>query len=126
MQDPWNYENGTTIVVTTDSAAMASMSSTIAAPRINLASLDCILPNSVNTWTEIAILVAVSAVATSKDSNFLKPNIKNTRGETPPFINSLGVISSPAINRITIAEIYMPYRLIKNNKGFSIKKWLSA
>src|ERR671932_2594224 len=38
-----------TIVVTTDKTAIASISSTMAAPKINLASLDCILPSSVNT-----------------------------------------------------------------------------
>jgi hypothetical protein len=62
-----------TIVATTESAAMDRISSTIAAPRINLASLVCIFPNSDNTWTDIAILVAVKAVATSTDSNAGKP-----------------------------------------------------
>ena len=38
-----------TIVITTDNIAMARISSTIAAPRISLASLDCILPSSVST-----------------------------------------------------------------------------
>ena len=67
-----------TIVVTTDKTAIASMSSTIAAPKINLASFVCIFPNSVNTRIDIAILVAVSAVATRIDCNAPIPKSVNT------------------------------------------------
>ena len=110
-----------TMVVTTDRTAIARISSTIAAPSINLASLVCIFPSSVNTWTDIAILVAVSAVATSIDSSASNPNNVNTANPTkkgiitpidptvkeaaPPLKNSLGVISSPATNKMTMADI---------------------
>ena len=50
------------------------MSSTTAAPIINRASGDFIFPNSLNTWIEIAMLVAVSAVAISIDCNASNPN----------------------------------------------------
>lgn len=66
-----------TIVVTTESTAMARISSTIAAPKINLVSLVCIFPSSDNTWTDTAMLVAVKAVATSTDSNAAKPKSVN-------------------------------------------------
>ena len=109
------------MVVTTDSTAIARISSTIAAPNISLASFVCIFPSSVNTWTDIAILVAVSAVATNIDSNASNPKKVNTINPTkngtitpidptvkeaaPPLKNSLGVISSPATNKMTMADI---------------------
>src|ERR671918_1100700 len=70
------------MVVTTERTAIARISSTIAAPSINLASFVCIFPNSVNTWTDIAILVAVSAVATSIDSNASNPKNVSTTNPT--------------------------------------------
>ena len=106
---------------TTDNTAIAKMSSTTAAPMINLASGVLIFPNSLKTWIEIAILVAVSAVAINIDCNASNPNIWKTanpakNGTTtpnvptvndafPPLRNSFGVISNPAINKITIAPI---------------------
>ena len=120
--------------VTTDRTAMASMSSTIAAPMISLASLDFIFPNSLSTWTEIAMLVAVSAVAISMDCRASNPNIWNaarpakngtttpmvptTNEALPPRRNSLGVISRPAMNRITIAPISPRMRI--SPSSFSI------
>ena len=120
-----------TIVVTTDSTAIARISSTIAAPNINLASFVCIFPSSVNTWTDIAILVAVSAVATSIDSNASNPKNVSTTNPTkngtmtpidptvkeaaPPLKNSRGVISNPATNRMTMADIspmVLQFRLV--------------
>jgi hypothetical protein len=67
-----------TMDTTTESTAMASMSSTMAAPSIRRASFDCILPISDSTWMDIAMLVAVSAVATSKDSSASRPNVIKT------------------------------------------------
>ncbi len=67
-----------TMVTTTDRTAIARISSTMAAPKINFASFDCILPNSFSTVTDIAILVAVSAVAIRIDCSTSNPNIKNT------------------------------------------------
>jgi hypothetical protein len=52
-----------TIVRTTDKIAIAKISSTMAAPRISLASFVCIFPIDVKTWIDIAILVAINAVA---------------------------------------------------------------
>ena len=52
-----------TIVRTTDKIAIAKISSTMAAPRISLASFVCIFPIDDKTWIDIAILVAVNAVA---------------------------------------------------------------
>ena len=109
------------MVVTTDNTAMARISSTIAAPNISLASFVCIFPSSVNTCTDIAMLVAVRAVATNMDSNASNPNNVSTANPTkngtitpidptvkeaaPPLRNSRGVISSPATNKMTIADI---------------------
>ena len=109
------------IDVTTDNTAIAKISSITAAPMISLASGVLILPNSLNTWIEIAILVAVSAVAINIDCNASNPNIWNTANPAkngittpnvptvndafPPLRNSFGVISKPAINKITIAPI---------------------
>ena len=110
------------IEVTTDSTAMARISSTMAAPKINLPSFDCILFISLSTRTEIAMLVAVNAVAMTNTSISSKPKNKRktkyppkkgiitlsepTVNEAAPFLkNSFGVISIPAIKRITIAEI---------------------
>ena len=51
------------IVRTTDKIAIAKISSTMAAPRISLASFVCIIPIDDKTCIDIAILVAVNAVA---------------------------------------------------------------
>ena len=67
-----------TMVVTTERTAIASISSTMAVPKINLASFVCIFPKSVKTLTDIAILVAVRAVATRMDCNPPIPNSVNT------------------------------------------------
>ena len=58
---------------TTDKTAMASISSTTAAPIIIRASGVFILPNSFSTCIEIAMLVAVSAVAMSIDCSASNP-----------------------------------------------------
>ena len=52
---------------TTESTAMASMSSMTAAPIMSLASGVFILPNSLSTCIDMAMLVAVSAVAIIMD-----------------------------------------------------------
>ena len=72
------------------------MSSTIAAPNINLASFVFIFPNSVKTWTDIAMLVAVSAVATSIDSNASSPNNVRT---TNPTKNGRITPSDPTVKK---------------------------
>jgi hypothetical protein len=108
------------MVTTTDSTAIARMSSTIAAPKISRASFDCIFPSSFNTWMDIAMLVAVRAVAIKRVSNAPRPYMENTANPTkngtitpnaptvkdaaPPLRNSLGVISNPATNKITMAD----------------------
>ena len=108
-----------TIVRTTDKTAMAKISSTIAAPKISLASLVFIFPIDDKTWIDIAILVAVNAVAIKSVSSASNPYKENTKYPTkkgtmtpsapivnehrPPRRNSLGVISNPATNNITIA-----------------------
>ena len=51
------------IVRTTDKIAIAKISSTMAAPRISLASFVCIIPIDDKTCIDIAILVVVNAVA---------------------------------------------------------------
>ena len=62
-----------TIVRTTDKIAIAKISSTMAAPRISLASLVFILPKNDKTCTDIATLVAVNAVAIKSVSSNSKP-----------------------------------------------------
>ena len=91
----------------------------MAAPKISRASLVCIFPNDDKTWIDIAILVAVNAVAIKSVSSASNPYKENTKYPTkngtitpsapivneltPPFRNSLGVISKPATKSITIA-----------------------
>ena len=68
-----------TIVRTTDKIAMAKISSTMAAPKISLASFVCIFPNDDKTWIDIAILVAVNAVAIKSVSSASNPYKENTK-----------------------------------------------
>ena len=75
--------------VTTDSTAMASMSSTTAAPMMSRASGVFILPNSLSTWIDMAMLVAVRAVAIIIDWSASNPNACSTTaprrtGPPPP------------------------------------------
>ena len=68
-----------TIVRTTDKIAIAKISSTMTAPRISLASFVCIFPIDDKTWIDIAILVAVNAVAIKSVSSASKQYKENTK-----------------------------------------------
>jgi hypothetical protein len=68
-----------TIVRTTDKTAIAKISSTIAAPKISRASFVCIFPIDDKSWIDIAILVAVNAVAIKSVSRASNPYKENTK-----------------------------------------------
>ena len=68
-----------TIVRTTDKISIAKISSTMAAPKISLASFFCLFPIDDKTWIDIAILLAVNAVTIKSISSSSNPYKENTK-----------------------------------------------
>ena len=71
-----------TIVRTTNKIAIDKISSTMAAPKISLASFDCIFPIDDKTWIDIAILLAVITVEINGISSASNPFNENTKYTT--------------------------------------------